>query len=344
MNNFKILIIADLDHFERLNKVSNTRFHFLHHLKKMYPSQIKLIGSSSSDIFQRGMNVNLLLDKLRVQQEFIPQLLVHYVIGPGAGNLGEQILVNGLVDLQIPKCLWIEDIQYCAHYAHILIKPHKFESVILQYKNINIAKEYLKLIPTLKLVYLEQFIDPNIFKPYHTNFNQKSVDVLFYGYVDEVYPFRQRLHNLLKKLDNQICVKFIEHPGYHQLENKQSITGIELAKEISNAKLCICTSSRYDLFLKKYLETAFCQTMICGNIPTDYKQMLSPDLIVEITQNMSDIEIITVIKEALSDNVLLNSKTLQLSKKIIDKYSFDQGCQHFISLSFRLYLNIKFQL
>ena len=54
--------------------------------------------------------------------------------------------------------------------------------------------------------------------------------------------------------------------------------------------MCICTSGIRDMLFKKYLEVACCDTVICGNIPFYYRDLLENRMI-EVTMEMSDNEI-----------------------------------------------------
>ena len=330
----KILIIADLDHYQKLSKITNNRLKFLEFLSRKFSDQITLVGQNNN-IFHKGIEIQTLLDKLEISFDII----IHTIIGPGAGALGDQILVSGLnqLDKKIIKCLWIEDFHYVQLFVK-LIKQHDFQVVLIQLRNINLTKYYLKFIPKLTIVCFDHFIDDHIFKNYQL---PKLYDVLLYGYLDTCYPFRTRLSKLLQRWGNEgkLSVKLIKHQGYHNLDQIDAITGCNLSKEINQSWLTVCTRSSFDLFLKKYTESAMSHSMIIGNIPTDYQSLLN-NRIVQIDENMTDDEIYLVIKNELGDKTRLIENTRVLYNLFRSKFSYESGGEYFIYLIKQILLKL----
>lgn len=314
-----ILIIADLDHYKQLSKISNNRIQFLNYLNDKYDN-ITLVGSTNNNNFKKGMDIYSLIDKLQVKVDII----VHTIIGPGAGPLENQILVSNLARIPICKVLWIEDFHYVPLFAK-LIKKYNFDSALIQLRNKKVMHHYLQLCPKLIIACFEHFIDDQIFKDYQL---EKKYDVLLYGYLDTCYPFRTRMAKLLSNCTD-LQIKIIEHPGYKSLEGKKTIIGKDLAKEINQSWLTFCSRSSYDLMLKKYLETAMSGSMVLGNIPTDYQGLLT-DKIIKIDENMSDDQIISVIKEALSNKNQLQEKIKALNNLFHSKFNYLAGGEYFI--------------
>ena len=81
---------------------------------------------------------------------------------------------------------------------------------------------------------------------------------------------------------------------------KESVVDDDLADLIRSSKMVICTQSQYGLLLKKYLEVGFCGSLICGDIPNEYRELMK-DEVIEITNQMSDSEILITIRDALAN-------------------------------------------
>lgn len=148
-----------------------------------------------------------------------------------------------------------------------------------------------------KLITVPLTIDPNIFK----NYNQpKTIDILYYGAHGAAYPFRNRLYNLLIKLNKAKTFKIsiLKYGDYWNAD---------LAKEINKSHLCIATKSKYDYLVEKYFEIPAAKSTLLGDMPKQGIPIFKNNYI-HINNTMSDKEIINIIKIALSNKY---KKTLQ---------------------------------
>jgi hypothetical protein len=133
---------------------------------------------------------------------------------------------------------------------------------------------------------------------------------------DEInfYEFRNRIEQLLinsKKYNLDILTP---HNGY-----KCDIRGEKLSKRISESYLCLATRTSVDKCMMKYIEIFSSDTIVLGDIPTDYKEIFGQD-IVEINETMTDQQILDIIDNSLSDKKSLINKGKNIGNKIRELY------------------------
>ena len=179
---------------------------------------------------------------------------------------------------------------------------------------------------------ISHHIDSSIF-----NINlisKKDIDILIYGNNSDFYPFRQRLFNLIKNSN----IKYFEipFPGYGDDRNPLKYDPIiekKLAHIINRSKFTICTSSKFDYLLKKYLEVSLCGSIIIGNMPSiDGK--LFEDNYISLNDNMTDTEIINIIKESITNynDSYYQQKRINAYNICYENYTYKEGCKKFDKL------------
>lgn len=322
----RIIIVANLALLQKFHQISDNRIKFLTYLSE-HPD-ITLMDST---------------DFLDPNHPIVPpNILIHYILGPGAGSMKSQLVVPP-EQLNTPKfklspstltCLWFEDVQHINFVNNII---PKFDAVLLNIHNKQLIKTYRKQFPTKIISGFGHFIDPTTFTtPSSTKSQNKIYDIIFYGRIDHHYPFRQRLHDLIK--DNykkyEWKVKFINHPGYHphQYKNKPKIVGQELSRYLNQSYLTVATPSSYDFLVKKYLEAPLASCGILGNIPTGYEPIFK-NRIIQVTPAMSDKQILKIIHQSLlhkNERILPQIKSL---KPIITKnFTYPSGLLQFLQI------------
>jgi len=143
---------------------------------------------------------------------------------------------------------------------------------------------------------------------YHSYNESKIYDIIFYGTVsDNCYAFRKRLLEIIQKYKIQYRWK-VRVISYNEL------TTHALSKEINKAYIAIASRSSYDYFLMKYIEIGLSNTLIAGDIPTQSTDYFKN--IINLTENMSDIEITTILHNNLNDKQALLHKIRQQSNDI----------------------------
>ena len=171
-----------------------------------------------------------------------------------------------------------------------------------------------------KFFILSHHIPQEIFYP-RVGIN-KCYDILIYGWTnsDIVYPFRTRLKRLFtssvaKQLG--INVHIIERTGDI---NKMPIEN-DLAELISKSWISICCTSNFSYLVRKYFEIGACGSIPCGNINVQGKSIFGNNII-ELDENMSDYEILRIIKYYLLNPELLIWMSNQI-KTIAQTYNYN---------------------
>ena len=318
----KILIIANIKKF--IIESSTTRLQFLNYLDTF--DNICVAGPSTK--YEYNDNINIVDLIKNVYNDENPDIIIHYMIKP-KGIFGK-ILVKGLNKINIQKCLWIEDIFHVEDYIRI-IKLYNFSILMLSINNQLYKNKYLRYNRQLKILEMNHYINTDIFCNKET---EKIYDIVMYGLINKTYyPLRYKVNNILKKYKNKYKIKIIDHPGYNinKKKTKDIYINEDLANIINQSYICICTKSKCDFLLKKYIETAACNTIICGDIPSDYKDEFK-DNIIEINVSMTERKIISILDKALSNKDELIKKGKIFGEYIRNKYSFNNGNEHFLNI------------
>jgi hypothetical protein len=174
----------------------------------------------------------------------------------------------------------------------------------------NYWKKYFTNITNFN--YISHHFDNTIF--YRKREVTKKYDILFYGWSNKhVYPFRNRLKNICQKYN--LNIKIIKRELIY--DKSKCETGLN--DLINSSWMCITCTSNYSYFVRKYLEIAN-GSVILGNINRHGKSILNNNLI-ELTNSMTDIKILSKIMYYLSNKELLvyiNSK----ANDILVNYSY----------------------
>ena len=167
--------------------------------------------------------------------------------------------------------------------------------------------------------------------------------------IHDFYPLRKRLERLLRRNGDRYNIRILgewasmnigtshtkpilalgptgesEYVGAQECpKNEECVGGYvneSLSKLINQSWLTLCTSSRVDILMDKYVEAAASHSAILGNIPSDYEHIFKGN-IVEVTEWMSDEEILSTIDRALEDKHKLKAmidKTAELVTRQFD--------------------------
>lgn len=303
----KILVLGNFIAFNLNHGIDNNRIKFFNYVAKQ-SNNVIIQGIMQEDFFHQGVNTRELIEKIYGVGNK-PDLIVYYLMG--TTDLQMKFLYGEFDKIDVKKVVWIEDIQYIQYYQGF-IKQLKFDGVLLAYKNSQIIDMYKQVLgDEIMITDMEQSIDTEIFK---NRGLKKEYDILFYGYHDpKIYKFRHRLYNLLKNNVDKFNIKFIEHPGYNNVRtitnSKENVVGEELAELINKSYLVVCTMSNYDILLKKYLEAGCAGSIVCGDLPPDYKDWMNKIYMVNINDEMSDDEIVKKIASELENKAALEMHT-----------------------------------
>ena len=134
------------------------------------------------------------------------------------------------------------------------------------------------------------------------------------------YPLRVKLELLLMKNKHKYNLKILENKG----SIKCKIVNDSLAKLINESHLTLASCSRADILMDKYVEIAGSYSAILGNIPSDYHDLFKNN-IVEVTEWMSDEEILSIIDKALKDKKKLWDMTKRLGDRVHKEYDLESA-------------------
>lgn len=251
---------------------------------------------------------------------------------------------------KVPIVLVVDDI------FHLSVYNDDVKSVCSAVTNTMKASHLLcqvkeRVSPNISHVYStsSQFVNINLF---HSWDQEKIYDILIYGTTNvklsepfndydkiafdngerSFYPLRKRLKNLLlKKWRGKFKVKCLKEPSFYK-KTKSSICGEELSKLINQSYLCISTRTIENFMVKKYLEIAASDTVILGDIPTDYKNMYKGN-IVEVNLDNTDEEIYNILCKALGDKEKLINMGKEFGKYVRKYHCYDCAIPDYIDIS-----------
>jgi len=230
------------------------------------------------------------------------------------------------------NCQWIQKCSGILHFG----------------KATKLLRSYQEYFPN-KIVksFKGRFINSNRYKNYKL---PKSYDILMFGsrrglnnieehYADkdykkkweehnkkilpsqhQFYPLRYRLVDLLLKNKDRYRIHILPIACIFNAK----IANEELSKLINKSWLTCSSCSRADIPFAKYFEIAGSYSGILGNIPTDYNNLFKNN-IVEITEWMTDDEILSTIDKALEDKEKLQEMINKLGDRIHEEYNLDAG-------------------
>jgi hypothetical protein len=168
--------------------------------------------------------------------------------------------------------------------------------VILTFNDCWEADIVRKRCPNIIFHHVPHHIDTSIFKKYPNV--EKTYDIILYGDTHPThYPFRKRLFDLVLACPD-IKTLYLTVPENRAFDPDKCEHG--LAKKINSARFAISTKSRYNYFLAKYLEIAACGTIVIGDMAKDGYKIFLDNSYIYVHDKMTDDEILTIIKKALS--------------------------------------------
>ena len=130
------------------------------------------------------------------------------------------------------------------------------------------------------------------------------------------YEFRHRVKKLLIR-SNKYKLNIIDPSPRGCWECP--IRGEKLSLEINKSYLSLATRTCIDKCMQKYIEISASDTIILGNIPTDFKDLFDGNMI-EINDDMSDDKILSIIDDALKNKEKLVDDAKIFGEKIRNFY------------------------
>jgi hypothetical protein len=207
---------------------------------------------------------------------------------------------------------------YQQHFPEKIIKSFKGRFVNShRYKNYNLEKKYDIFIYGTR--HYMNYIEPhNADKDYKQNWEQHNNKLLPNEH--NFYPLREKLEQLLLKHKHKYRLHILPNASIFDAP----VANEDLSKLINQSWLTMATSSRADIPMSKYFEIGASYSGILGNIPSDYNDLFKNN-IVEVTEWMTDEEILSTIDRALEDKQKLQEMINRLGDRMQQEYNLDAG-------------------
>lgn len=313
-----IIIITNFEgNYGLKNRMSNNGYNFYLYLQKNSKYDINLIDYTKIDLINSKINPETIIIDFatgRNKDIFIKNIKCVKILE--VEDIGCKCFHNCKGNNKCLSNKWISKIKDL-QINHLIYRYH---SPIV--KKLSISK-----------FFLPHYIDNNIFK----NWNQeKKYDILIYGFIDShIYPLRYRIFQLLKN-NCEFKIKFLKHPGYSS--NFKGFTGEKLSKLINQSWLTLCSASINQSLYKKYIETVFSHSLILGDFPINYENLLENNLL-EISLKDSDELILNKIRQTLKDKNILQMKINKAYQIFINKFTYHQGLLDFEKIINQIKMN-----
>ena len=317
-----ILIIANMDKFKK--HISAARYEFLSYLNTK-PNII--VTGPGMPYYKKNITQDVLIKNIYGNKK--PDIIYFYVIS--IFKEVNNIMIKN-INNSYNNVLWFEDIYHNLRIVKFMNK-YNIKNLLLSVKHDRIKTNVSKYLNTVKS--FNHYINTDIYYNYNV---PKMYDILLYGYTSKsTYPFRHRLFSLINKNQNLFNVKFIKHPGYYKTEktltNINNSSNKKLATIINQSYITICTKSKHDILLKKYLEIPCCNSVIAGNIPTDYQYIYKNNIIL-LEEHYSDKKIINILLKYLTNKKRLLQMSLKLNEIVSKQFNFEMGYKKLCNMKF----------
>lgn len=214
-----------------------------------------------------------------------------------------------------------------------------------------IQEQYKALFPNSIVGGLDLFVNDRLFHPHDV---EKEYDILIYGNIHQLqpvptllskneetyfekwkartgetklpevhhfYPLRARITDLVTAHDHKYRVRRITASRDCPCWNCP-IRGEDLSREIAKSHLVLATSSRNDRCMLKYAEIVASNSTALGNVPKDFQHVFSGH-IVEVSEDMTDEEILETIDAALSNKEELHKRAVDFGESFRKSFGYE---------------------
>ena len=232
------------------------------------------------------------------------------------------------------NCPWIKKCNGLLHFGHAtkLLTSYKeqFPEKIIRtfkgrfvnsdkYKNYNQKKIYDILIYGTRKYenYIERHKADQDYKLKWEKYYKKNLPV---KKKHNFYPLRVKIENLLLKHKDKYNLRILKNSSIMN----STIANEDLSKLINQSWITMATSSRADIPMSKFFEIGASYSGIIGNIPSDYNDLFKNNIL-EVTEWMTDEEILSTIDKALEDKQKLQEMINRLGDRMHKEYNLNAG-------------------
>jgi hypothetical protein len=201
--------------------------------------------------------------------------------------------------------------------------------------HLNDMKQYQEIYKdtNIKFFNVPHSAEKTIFKDYNLT---KEVDILLVGsifYVSSLgdhYPLRQRMSNLLSKIDSKYKCGVFPHPGGDLSAAHNDVYAKQFAMAMNSSKICVTCSGTPKSRFGKYVEIPMCATAIAADLPGEQQEEINKFLI-EINMTMSDDEIINKLTYFLENEDKLQEK-INFGLEYAEQYTQEKYAKRFMNI------------
>ena len=321
-----IIFIADYYFFK--NACGKTSYNFINYIKNNN-NKYKI------HIYYTDEDINKVNDEIRSMVK--PKIIIFFDINAFQPNTQK---FGFLFTYDIPIYVFLDDTYYISTLTSKCDYINRSNGLIFWYKNDLIINSYKRFFPNKYIKNIDsRYVNTDIYKDYKL---EKKYDILIYGSRNFLYDYKKQdldsIQNYIKKYENYyntiIDYKINFYPLRSKIENillKNShkynlkiieertidgnlCTNEDLSILINQSYLALACSSIADVLFHKYLEITASKSVILGNYPSDYKDLFEGNMI-EVSEFMSEEEILNIIDNALSNK----DKLLEMSDRLYNK-------------------------
>lgn len=246
-----------------------------------------------------------------------------------------------VLDMATPVYIFLDDTYYINRSTSTCEYVQQTDGLIFWYKNKKAVRSYQRIFPDKTITNISsRFVNTRTFCDRKL---EKKYDILLYGsrifkyeykrekydaiqdYISEYekyhnvvvdentkidfYPLRVKMLDILEKYSSRYRIKIVSEACYNS-----HLCNEELSTLINQSYMTIACSSIADVLLHKYLEISASNSVILGDIPSDYKELFEGNVI-EINSFMQEEVILDTIDNALANK----EKLLEMSQNLHDR-------------------------
>lgn len=307
----KLCILYLVNHDTFFTKMSRVRFHAIETIAKYADVIWWGVGWDNFDpLSDLEYNIRKLNKKI--------DLIVAY----------KPLEIKGFANVRIPKCITYNEM-WDVPATLKEINESKVDLIICHHKNDMLTYSNLlkRIEKPVKLIHIPHCAKKEIFYDYKL---EKKIDILLCGTIGDKkhYPLRNKLASVLSKINPKYKCQIYKHPGYIHSNSYTDIYLTDFAKAINSSKICVTCSSKYKYRLGKYVEIPMCNSVLAGDIP-DQDEKVFREFMIEISNDMSDDEIVKILESYLVNTTLLDKKR-QMGYEWSLKYTQEYYATNFI--------------
>ena len=284
--------------------------------------------------------------------ELNPQVIIVFEIN--SFQLRTQFF-DFIFQFRVPVYVFLDDMYYINRNTSGCQYVNQTDGIIYWYRNHSVFHSYSRKFPRKHITHVgSRYTNTDVFRDrglekkydillygsrvYHYEYKREEIDAIqdyirqyethTNTVVDEhtkisFYPLRCKLESVLNNIRDKYRIKIVPESCYDS-----KVANEELSTLINESYMTVACSSIADVLLHKYLEIPASNSVILGDIPSDYKEVFEGN-IVEVNAFMSLDEIQSIIENALQEKAVLVEKGKRLHDIVHMDHNLRRASQSF---------------